>query len=220
MNFVICYFRPENRFPNRVFGDFTHSLKKPEGCSLDSFSYFHFPKPFEDFAKSSSLTETQPEDLSELQNFYEHMSGGLMLHALNLETGTINSDGLNKEYQRFGFKRKRILFSLKKDNTVKAVFMLTLSDVGLNLSNLSNCIHVFVLDPDNFSRTEFFANLSQLSHYYEQDKIPVLIYPVSYAENQFIDCEKIYNLWAINTQYTDQYLKYVENLFIRINKNK
>ncbi len=220
MNFVICYFRPENRFPNRVFGDFTHSLKKPEGCSLDSFSYFHFPKPFEDFAKSSSLTETQPEDLSELQNFYEHMSGGLMLHALNLETGTINNDGLNKEYQRFGFKRKRILFSLKKDNTVKAVFMLTLSDVGLNLSNLSNCIHVFVLDPDNFSRTEFFANLSQLSHYYEQDKIPVLIYPVSYAENQFIDCEKIYNLWAINTQYTDQYLKYVENLFIRISKNK
>jgi hypothetical protein len=144
------------------------------------------------------------------------MSGGLMLHALDLETGTINSDGLNKEYQRSGFKRKRILFSVKKDNTVKAVFMLTLSDVGLNLSNLSNCIHVFVLDPDNFSRTEFFANLSQLSHYYEHNKIPVLIYPLSYAETQFIDCEKIYNLWAINTQYTDQYLKYVENLFVRV----
>jgi hypothetical protein len=214
MNFVICYFRPENRFPNRIFGGFANYLNERKGCSLDSFAYFHFPKAFEgDFSESWTLTKTQPEDLLELEIFYEYKSGGLMLHALDLEPGMIDSEDLNKEYQVFGFKRKRHLFSLKKDNNTKAVIMVTLSDVGLNLSNLTNCIHVFVLDSDNLPRNILYSSLSQLSHYYEQEEIPILLYPVSYAEIQPIACEKIYNLWSINTQYTDRYLKYIESLF-------
>jgi hypothetical protein len=216
MNFVICYFRPENRFPTRVFGGFTTYLNERNGCSLDSFAYFHLPKAFEhDFSGPWTLTKTQPEDLSELQSFYEHKSGGLMLHALDMEPGVIDNDELNKEYQRFGFKRGRLLFSLKKDGTIKAVIMVTLSDVGLNLSNLTNCIHVFVLDSDNLPYNTLYSSLSQLSHYYEQEEIPILLYPVGYAETQSISCEKIYNLWAINTQYTDLYLKYIESLFTR-----
>jgi hypothetical protein len=217
MNFVICYFRPENRFPNRVFGGYTRSLNNPKGSSLDTFAYFHFLRTSQqrDMRGSWTLTKTQPEDLSELQSFYEHVSGGLMLHALDLEPGMIDCDELNKEYQRFGFKRERHLFSLKKDGTIKAVIMVTLSDVGLNLSNLTNCIHVFVIDSDNLPSDILYAGLSQLSHYYEQEEIPILLYPVSYTEIQPIACEKIYNLWSINTQYTDLYLKYIESLFTR-----
>lgn len=216
MNFVICYFRPDNRFPNRVFGGFTNYLNERKGCSLDSFAYFHFPKAFEgDFSEPWTLTKTQPEDLSELQSFYEHVSGGLMLHALDLEPGMIDCNELNKEYLRSGFKRERHLFSLRKDGNIKTVFMVTLSDVGLNLSNLTNCVHVFVLDSNNLPRNILYSSLSQLSHYYEQEEIPILLYPVSYAESQSISYQKLYNLWSINTQYTDRYLKYIESLFIR-----
>jgi hypothetical protein len=213
MNFVICYFRPDNRFPNRIFGGFTRSLNEPKGCSLDSFAYFHFSRGFENCSETVSLIETQPEDLSELQSFYEHESGGLMLHALDLEPNIIDGNGLGAEYQRFGFKRKRLLFSLKQDGTLKAVIMLTHTDVGLNFSNLTNCIHVFVLDSD-LSGTVLCSSLSHLCDYYDESEVPILLYPASYAETLGMR-EKTYNLWAINTRFTDQYLKYVESLFVR-----
>lgn len=215
MNFCICYFRPENRFPNRVFGGYAREMNNPKGCSLDTFAYFHFHKTFEhqDFPVSWALTETQPEDLFELESFYKYVSGGLMLNALDLEPDMINSDELNKEYQRLGFKRERHLFSLKRDGALKAVITVTVSDIGLNLSNLTNCIHVFVLDSDDLPRGTLYSSLSMLTEYYEQDKIPVLIYPLSYVERQSIPHEKIYNLWVQNTQYMDHYFKHIESLF-------
>jgi hypothetical protein len=214
MNFVVCYFRPDNRLPSRIFGGFTRSLNEPKGCSLDSFAYFHFSRSFENCSETLSLMETQPEDLSELQSFYEHESGGLMLHALDLEPDMIDGNGLSAEYQRFGFKRKRLLFSLKQDGMLKAVIMLTRTDVGLNFSNLTNCIHVFVLDSDNLSGTVLCSGLSHLCDYYDESEVAILLYPASYAETLGMR-EKTYNLWAINTRFTDQYLKYVESLFVR-----
>jgi hypothetical protein len=215
MNFVICYFRPDNKFPNSVFGGFARDLNNPKGSSLDSFAYFHFPRTFEhqDLSGSWALTETQPEDLLEIESFYEYVSGGLMLNALDLEPDIIDSDELNKEYQRLGFKRERHLFSLKKDGLLKAIIMVTLSDLGLNLSNLTHCIHVIVLDSDDLPLNIFYSHLSQLSHYYEQNEIPVLLYPVSYAETQSMPYEKIYNLWVLNMQNTDDYFRFMKKLF-------
>jgi len=215
MNFVICYFRPNNKFPNRVFGGFARELKNPKGSSLDSFAYFHFQKTFEhhDLSGPWALTETQPEDLLELKNFYEYESGGLMLSALDLEPDMIGNDKLNKEYQRLGFKRERHLLSLKKDGLLKAIIMVTLSDFGLNLSDLTNCIHVIVLDSDDLPLNIFYSHLSQLSHYFEQNKIPVLLYPVSYSETQSMPYEKTYTLWVLNMQNTDDYFRFMKKLF-------
>ena len=217
MNFVICYFRPHNKFPNRVFGGFARDLNNPKGSSLDSFAYFHFPRAFEkqNLQESWTITKTRPEDLIELQGFYEYKSGGLMLHALDLEPGMIDCDELNKEYQRFGFKREKHLFSLKKNDTIKAVIMVTLSDLGLNLSNLTNCIHVIVLDPDDLTSDILCLSLSQLSHYFEKKEIPILLYPMSYADGQSISYEKTYTLWVLNMQNTDDYFKYMTSLFTR-----
>ncbi len=217
MNFVICYFRPDNKFPNRVFGGFARDLNNPKGSSLDSFAYFHFPRTFEkqNLQESWTITKTQPEDLIELQGFYEYESGGLMLHALDLEPGMIDCDELNKEYRRLGFKREKHLFSLKKDDTIKAIIMVTLSDLGLNLSDLTNCIHVIVLDPDDLTSNILYLNLSQLSHYFEKNEMPILLYPVSYADTQSISYEKTYTLWVLNMQNTDDYFKYMTNLFTR-----
>jgi hypothetical protein len=214
MNFVICYFRHDNRFPNRVFGGFTSELSKPKGSSIDPFAYFHFAKTFghQDLSELWILAKTQSEDLLELESFYEYKSGGIMLNAMDLEPDMIDSEDLNKEYQKAGFKRERRLFSLKKEGILKAIIMVNVSDFGLNMSNLTNCIHIIVLDSDDLPRNVLNSTLSKLSQCYEEDEIPILLYPVSYVEGQSIPYDKIYNLWTINTQYTDHYLKYMENL--------
>jgi hypothetical protein len=215
MNFVGCYFRPDNKFPMRVFGGCAREINTPKACSVDSFVYFSFPRTDQpDLPEATVLTKTQPEDLLELESFYEHESGGLMLQALDLTPDMIDNDNLSKEFNGLGFKRERILFSLKKNDTLKAVIMVNVSDIGLNLSNLTNCLHVFILDGKDLPINTIYICLSMLSKYYEQqDEIPILLYPVSYAQSQSVPYEKIHTLWILSTQYTDQYFKYMDNLF-------
>ncbi len=215
MNFIGCYFRPDNRFPSRVFGGCAREINTPKACSVDSFVYFCFPRTCTqpDLSEAMALTKTQPEDLLELENFYEYESEGLMLQALDLKPDMIDNDNLSKEYHRLGFKRERILFSLKKNDVLKAVIMVNVSDIGLNMSNLTNCIHVIILDAKDLPINTIYICLSMLSKYYEQDEIPVLLYPISYAQSQSVPYEKIHTLWILNTQYTDQYFKYMDNLF-------
>jgi hypothetical protein len=216
MNFVFCYFRPENKFPSRVFGGVTENTKDPKGCSLDTFAYFHYQKIFNKELKVPEpwkLMKTQPEDLMELKNFYEHSSGGLMLNALELEQSSENLDELSKEYQQLGLKRERHLISLKKDGRVKAIVMINISDIGLNLADLTSTLQVIVVDSDEFTREIFHLMVSELSAKFDQDDIPVLLYPVEYAENHSIPYEKRYNLWVLNMQYTDHYFRHLKGLF-------
>ncbi len=219
MNYVFCYFRPENKFPERVFGGVCRNIKDPKGCSLDTFAYFHYRKTVNHLFKNEetwTLTETRPEDLEELKRFYEHSSGGLMLSALEIEPDMMDLDKLTGEFKRLGFKRERYFFSLKKNNSLKAVFMANISDIGLNLSELTNCIQAIIIDPNNTPRDVFYDTLSHIAKKFETDEIPILIFPVDYAQNQSVPYEKLYNLWILNMHNTDDYFKHLKRLLRHI----
>jgi hypothetical protein len=215
MKYVFCYFRPNNKFPERVFGGLARELKDPAGCSLDTFAYFHIQRSFRSEEKLPGLWElakTQTGDIRELQSFYGQESGGLMLNALDLAADSIDRNQLSREYQKLNFKRDSHLFSLKKNESLKAIIMVNISDVGLNMSNLTNCINVFVLDGDELPRDVLNASLDKLSSYYDEQEIPVLLYPLAYAESHDIRYEKTYTLWVLNMQHTDHYFKYLASL--------
>jgi len=215
MNFVACYYRSENRFPRRVFGRIAEQINDPKGCSVDAFAYLHYRRgsiESWDLSGPWSLNKTQPEDLLELDNFYRHVSGGLLIHALDLEPEMLDCHEIDAEYEKVGFRKEKHLFSLKKDGVLKAVFIVNVSDIGLNMSDLTNCIHTIVVDSDDFPRGTLFMIYSLLSKYYEAEYIPILIYPLSYAESNQIQYDKVYNLWILNMQYTDSYFKYIDRI--------
>jgi hypothetical protein len=219
MSFAICYFRPQNKFPNRVFGEFVTMFNNLKGCSADAFAYLSFK--FSEHSLAGQLEgawemkEACLEDLIELKNYYEFTSGGLMLNALDLEPDMDYPSELSTEYEKLGFKRERHLFSLGCDGHKKAFLMVVVSDVGLNMSNLTNCIHVIIMDPVNLSWDILSAFMAQLSLYYEDEETPVLVYPPSYLEHQQIIPEKIYNLWAFDCRHTESFLEYLKNLVRR-----
>ena len=215
MDYVFCYFRPENKFPNHVFGGIARNAKDAKRCSLDNFAYFHLisepisnlPQPWQ-----WSLNQTVPADIMELEAFYDHISGGLMLNALNLETDRIELNGLTEEYRLLGLMRERYLFSLKKNDDLKALIMLNKADIGLNMSDLTNSMTVIVVDPNGLSSKTLKYALSLLSANYENAAVPVLLYPVSFAEDRSIAYERLYNLWVLSMQYTDYYFRYLNRL--------
>jgi len=215
MDFIMMYYRTENKFPSRVFGGTARYIKNPKKCSMDDFAYFHYKNTLcikHGLPGQWELTETRREHLEELKSFYEHGSGGLMLSALDLEPDMVDLDELSKEYQKLGFKRERLIFSLKKSNDLKAIIMANISDIGLNLSELTSCIKVIILDSSDLSREVLNKTLLLLTEIMKRKEISVLLYPVSYAEKELVSYEKIYRMWILDMQYIDNYFRFIKRL--------
>jgi hypothetical protein len=215
MEYLMCYYRPENKFPSRVFGGAANSIHDPKGCSIDTFAFYRHQR---DLTRVASLPESwqliraSEVDLLELENFYQHVSGGLMLDATDLRPNCLSIDTLSEEYERLGLKRDRQLFALRQEDQLKAIVIVNLTDLGLNLSDLTNCIKIFVLDKNALSADILNATLDILATKFQKTDMPALLYPAAYADEQSIAYEKRYNLWAFSLQFSDQYFKYINRL--------
>lgn len=215
LDYMICYYRPDNKFPSRVFGGAARNINDPKACSLDGFAYSHYNNPLppaDDMPEGWQITETQYEDLQELSGFYEHVSGGLMLEALDLRPEKIDCRELSQEYEKLGLTRLRHLFSLRHNGRLKALFLVNQSDVGLNLSDITNCIKVFVSDPQDLTAEIYHSAISGISKITGKKDFPTLIYPSAFADEREIPYEKIYNLWIVSLQHTDAYFRYLKRL--------
>jgi len=215
MDYLICYFRPENRFSNYFFGGVCHSIQNPEACSIDAFAYCHY-RPQQNLPTSLpenwQFVRTSHSDLEELRNFYDQTSGGRMLDALDLtpDESMAERHSLSNEYRKHNMKRQRRVYSLKHNNVLKAVFMANMTNFAINLSDLTNSVSIFVIEPEDLPPAILYVPVTQLAEKYEQKTFPVLIYPLSYAEA--LSYERIYNLWVLNMEYTDDYFKHFERL--------
>lgn len=215
MNYIACYFSSKNRFANRVFGDASRSLGDQRKSSLDSFAYFHFELENEpmDFDSPWVFTETDPDDLHILGYWYKQHSGGLLIEGLDLTPeAAIIDEATNLEYRNAGFIRARKLYSLKKNDELIAVFIMNNSDLGMNMSDLTNCVQVLVLDQRQLPREHVLNSLSLLAGNYEQEEVPVLLYPNSYADEHDISYDKIYILGVLDLIHISPYLQYIQSL--------
>ncbi len=217
MDYLICYYRPENRFPNHFFGGVAQKINNPKACSVDSFAYLHFRKSANFHTEpgdSWKLVKSTYEDLVTLESFYERESGGAMIRACDLtpDQEMAERNELVDEYKKIGLTRKRLIYSLKQDKVLKAVMMVNVTDVAVNLSDLTRCITVFVLDAEELTADRLFWAVSVLSTEYSTNKFPVLIYPLPYANQEAIPYEKVYTLWALDGRHSDDYFKNLETL--------
>jgi hypothetical protein len=135
-----------------------------------------------------------------------------MLDAIDLTPEKLDCDDLSKEYSKEGLIRQRQLFSLKKDGSLKAVFLVNTSNVGLNLSDITNCVKVFVTDSNQVDADILREAVSVVAEITGKKDFPTLIYPAAFADEQQIEYEKIYNLWVCSLQYSDEYFRYLGRL--------
>ena len=214
MDYVYCYYRPDNKFPERVFGGVFRNIKNKKRCSIDPFAYANFS--FTD--QGSALTDgwtlgvATETDLVELENYYEFTSGGLMLDAFELKPELAFVDTLKEEYKMLGCLREKYLLSFKKRGVLKAIIMINLSDIGLNLSNLTNSAIVIIIDSEGIYNRVIKDLLTIIAHKFEMTELTTLLYPLDIIDNLSIPYEKVYNLWSMGVQYSDAYFKYLERI--------
>ncbi len=216
IDYLLCYYREENRFPSRVFGGVARDIGDPKGSSVDTLSYLHLPEGAEaegDFG----IFPARAEDLAAAGRRYEESSGGLMLEALDLAADPDGPEegALSDEFSRQGFRRERRVFCLERKGGIKALISLTLSDMGLNLSNLTNCVHAIVVDEAGLDPSSLIAAIRSILRRYRAEDIPVLVYPSSYMGSSSIPMEKEYRLWTLNMEYADGYFDSIDGTFRR-----
>ena len=126
------YFRPENKFPDRIFGGFARDFNNPKACSIDLFSYLTLPVASSEECLPNGwlLRESIPVDLWELEQFYKHNSGGLLLNILRFGEPASGDESLEKVFERLGFLRRWRIYSLIHQDHLKAVFIVDQSDSG------------------------------------------------------------------------------------------
>jgi hypothetical protein len=219
MDYLMTYFRPENKIVSRVFGGYAMEVKDPQKCSVDVFSYLFHSMTSRNglFPEGWTLKECSALELWELDLFYKHRSGGLLLHALGLGSKAHGEDSLKMIYKKLGFKRDWAAYSLIRRGNLKAVLVVNQSDLGVNLSELLNCIKVLVIDTEGLPHDVLSIAFHQLTDIYQMGEIPVLIYPPDYLETKGIACEKHYALWILNmSEGGDQYLKYMQRFRVKL----
>ncbi len=245
MEYLICFYRPENRFPRSVFGGLCRGIDDPRICSEALFAYFHLQcdHNVEGSLHGYCLSPTDDDDLRELSSFCQHESGGgLMIGALDLEPGDVDhsrvggaglcpaepergrvgehsqgsqTSDLGEQFHKLGLKRERHLYALKRNDRLHAVVMVNLADIGLNLSDLTNSVTLFVLDQEELRIEVVYDALSVLMKSLGQEQLPVLIYPEAAAKSLNIPVEKRYVMWSLMPHSSSDSFYRSMNLILR-----
>ena len=212
MNYLIFYFRPENRFPNLFFGGFAREFGNPQGCSLDLFAYLSHPtdKPQDPLPQGWQLRNFETQHLPELERFYRNTSGGLLLDILPLDRRNEGEEPLEEVYRRKGFLRQWRVYALIQGESLKAVLIVNRSDFGINLSELLNGIKIIVTDTAGLPWEVLNKALAELTPVYRAGTVPLMIYPASYASEKGIPVDKKYLLWIMSIEYGKTLREYLE----------
>lgn len=221
IDYLLCYYRPENKFPARIFGGTAESIDNPKGCSIDNFAFLNFKadaeRVFDDLG-SWELEKSTNEDLINLESYYNEVSGGLMLEAMDILPDNTGGISVKKAYNELQLKRDIILYSLKNEGELVAVFMADIADTGLNMSELANSIKVIVIQDKKLPKEIFNSSLNEIIKKHYDNFGHVLLFPKSYAENNSMECKKQYNMWIISLEESDAYFKYLRKLLRFIKK--
>jgi len=209
MRYLAAYYRPDNRYAGRVLGGAVRLLGDPQRCSLDAFAYLHCvpagaPPPL---PPGWDLAEAGEEDLAAFSEAYRASSGGLLDRALDLVPGADDGGELDREYAGLGFLRGRRLLALRDGAGTAALLALNRSDVGLNLSDLTNCLQVFLPGPGRVDRSTLEAALARAAAAYPPGPVPTMVHPREAAEACGLPYEKIYALSVVDLEHYGAYLE-------------
>ncbi|OPY13982.1 MAG: PilZ domain protein [Syntrophus sp. PtaB.Bin001] len=212
LDYFICYFRPGNKFTDRIYTGFARQKLNPQVCSLDRFAYIsHRANDVKSrLPEGWTLRGCSKSDLWELEQFYMHHSGGLLLDVLDMKNNP--QPTLEQVYAQQGFYRKWQALALHSSEDLKAVIIKEESDVAINLSDLLNGFKIFVVDPD-LSLDVLLAAVENIARAKSTETYPLMIYPVQYAENKNLGSDENYMMWILNAQHANEFIEYIMKRF-------
>ena len=200
--FIIGYYQVTNKFPQRYFGDFVDEIKDHQKTSLDCFSYVNEARKFAEapvkLSNGWSLDCATATDIVEFNSYYRSVADGLLPEALDMVPEGFGDQTLTERYKVNGLIRQRKLHALRYHDEPKALIDVQSSDYGLNLSEITNAITVYLIDPspDYFDMLSFAVYSLALKNKKMSD--PVMFFPNNFLNICGFGVDKEYTMWTLH----------------------
>jgi hypothetical protein len=211
--YIVGIWRPNNSFPARFFGSFAQGVNDPKACSMDTFSYIRVSldscKSWDDLNGPWEVTRATRQDICEFEGFYQKTSGGLLAKAFDLTVDSFDDQSVALEYASSGLKRERQLYAVRYGLDLMALVEVQDSDTGLNLSDLTNAVYIYVLDIHMVTPKilEFIQCMVAVKQ--RREMTAIMLYPNTYVKRYQMDESKEYTVWILNTEYSDAYMQHL-----------
>ena len=139
-------FRPDNRWPARVFGGFARNVTDPRLSDLRTYDYFQIPLDWSSPVEASiEVIDAAGADLAIVERFFVGNERSLLLRADDLTREGLGLSELNARYRRLGLqRRRRVLLALRRNEPV-GFALVEVSSPGLNLSELLSAFRIYLL---------------------------------------------------------------------------
>ena len=162
-----------------------------------------------------SLEPAGKTDLEEFYGYYQKTSEGMLPEALDLLPEDLGDQTMTETYKANGLSRRRELLALRYQNVPKALIDIQTTGIGLNLSEITNAITVYLIDP----RPEYFdmVRFAICDQALKQEKAsdPVMVFPNSFLNSCDFHADKEYTMWTLNVpQGMESYMAWM-NRFCR-----
>jgi hypothetical protein len=153
------FFRPNNRWPARVFGTFAKKLNVPSFSDLRTLSFCagstNGASPA--LAPGSAIHRAQQTHLEQIQHHFVALGRTILLQSNDLSLDHLPMREIESIYAANGLTRRREILVLEKGTTFLGFALLEISSPGLNLSELTNHFSVHVEEGGSTSRRLLIA---------------------------------------------------------------
>lgn len=217
--YIIGYYQPSKKFPRNYFGRFVDKVQDPKVTSEDLFAYVNEGRRFlnapRDLPPNWSLQPTVESDVMEFYSFYQKFSGGLLPEAQDLVPDGFDNHDLTRLYENNGLVRQRLLLTLTYEHSAKALIDVQTTDFGLNLSEITNAITVYMIEPNPDYGPAVCSAICQLALEYNKMSMPVMMFPGHYLSDCKVSADKEYMAWTMDSpKAMPQYMAWM-NRFCR-----
>lgn len=214
MDYLIFYYRPENRFPDFFFGGLARAFNKPSQLSLDIFAYFNFYMSQETslLPQGWTIRESTEDDIYNLRVAYKQLSEGLMIDAFCLNTPKPALGSIEDLYRNHGLIRKCGVYTLLHKDKSQAYFIVDQSDRGMNLSDLINSVKTIIPCDSVITKDILQAGIHECGKVYGTKTIAVQVFPCDFMDKINFKYNKRYVMWTLDVNYFETYIEHIKGM--------
>ena len=147
IEFVKIWFRPNNRWPVRVFGTFAKRVGDPRLSHLETFTYLVSSTDQTLSSRSDVFVRTATnEDLRHVEAYFVSHVPPILVRADDLSSNYLTLAPVSAIYRQLKLDRVREILVAESGGRMRGFALLEISAAGLNLSELTNAFRVFTFD--------------------------------------------------------------------------
>ncbi|MBI1423840.1 MAG: hypothetical protein GC149_10280 [Gammaproteobacteria bacterium] len=217
--YICFYYRPNNFYPNLVFGSAVKLIDNPDLCWIDTYQ-FCLPAPenkTEAQDPDIDVYEAQESDLVELENILIDEKDFRIMRLEGMVRETMADMSLSKSYEDIGLYRYRKIIVAKNRSTGQSVYAAcTYGSPGLNFSELTNSIKLFYASDTRQKLQQMIDSVCDyaLKTYENTDvRNPALLLKSDQPAPACFEIEKNYTLFALDVRHTKKFRDATEHVF-------